>query len=75
MEHDLEDAERRKVIERLLRVWSATPHLRLGQLLGCAIVNVQLEYVFDDELMHLIEERLPKTERRRLDREFPLKQA
>lgn len=69
------DTERRKVVERLLCVWAANPHLRLGQLLERATQGVLLEYVLDEELLGLIEQGLSKRERRRLEREYPLNAA
>jgi hypothetical protein len=67
------DQERRKVVERLLRAWRANPHLRLGQLLSRTVAGVKLEYVFDDELLGLLEANMPKSERQQLARDFPLK--
>lgn len=71
----MEDAERRRVVERLLRAWCASPHLRLGQLLARATVGVRLEYVFDDELLGLVEVGLSKAQKRQLARDFPVKTA
>jgi hypothetical protein len=67
-----EDREHRKVVERLLRVWDANAHLRLGQVIARATDGVLLEYVLDAELLDLIEKGVTKTERRQLRREFPL---
>lgn len=72
MENVVAEQERRKVVERLLCVWEASPHLRLGQLLVRATEGVLLEYVLDEELLGLVEQVLPKAERKRLAREYPL---
>jgi hypothetical protein len=47
-------------MERLLRVWEANPHLRLGQLLRHATYGVDISYLFDEELAELLEQHLPK---------------
>lgn len=54
---------KREVMERLLRVWEANPHLRLGQLLSNATIDVDVFYLFDDEFVKLIELYLPKKQR------------
>lgn len=64
--------DKRRTVERLLRVWEANPQLHLGQLLSRATRDVKLEYVFDDELLTLLEASLNRTERRQLDVDFPL---
>lgn len=57
---------RREVLERLHAVWEANPHLRLGQLLHQAIDGAPIDYLFDDELIQLIEEYLPRRKTRRV---------
>ncbi|MFQ5339941.1 MAG: hypothetical protein ACE5F6_00185 [Anaerolineae bacterium] len=69
------EQERRKVVERLLCAWKVNPHLRLGQLLVRATEGVLLEYVLDEELLGLVERGLPRAERKRLAREYPLNPA
>ncbi len=56
---------KREVMERLLRVWEANPHLRFGQLFQNATSGVKVEYLFDDELASLVELYLPKSKKRR----------
>jgi hypothetical protein len=48
---------RQEVMERLLRVWEANPHLRLGQLMHNATIDV-------DVFVALIELYLPKSQRK-----------
>ena len=51
---------KRETVERLLRVWEANPHLRLGQLLRSATHGVHVAYLYDDEFVELLEQYLPK---------------
>jgi hypothetical protein len=67
---DTAEKHRREVVERLLRAWDASPHLRLGQLLTRAMGEVLYEYVLDEELLGLLEGGMPKAERRKAAREF-----
>lgn len=69
---ELNEHHRKVTLERLLRVWNANPHLRLGQLLHRSVNGVHIEYALDDELLGLVEECLTKSERRELNRELPL---
>jgi uncharacterized protein YihD (DUF1040 family) len=46
---------KREAMERLLRVWEASPNLRLGQLLKKTTEGVSIAYLFDDELVELME--------------------
>jgi hypothetical protein len=50
---------KREAMDRLLRVWEANPKLRLGQLLENATHDVSISYLFDDELVGLLELYLP----------------
>ena len=61
----VETLSKSEVMERLLRVWEANPHLRLGQLLSNATIDVDVFYLFDDEFVKLIELYLPKKQRGR----------
>jgi hypothetical protein len=63
------EAQHRKVLERLLLVWNANPHLRLGQLLHRSVNGVHIEYALDDELLGLVEACLPKVPWRAQPRE------
>ena len=56
---------KREMMERLLRVWEANPHLRFGQLFQNATSGVRVEYLFDDELASLVELYLPKSRKAR----------
>jgi hypothetical protein len=60
----LNQISRQEVMERLLRVWEANPHLRLGQLMHNATIDVDVFYLFDDEFVALIELYLPKGQRK-----------
>lgn len=62
----------RTAIERILSTWRSNPQLRLGQLLSRCTRGVDLEYVHDEELLALLEASLNKTQKRQLDRDFPL---
>lgn len=46
---------KREALERLLIVWEANPNLRLGQLLKKTTEGVSIAYLFDDELVALME--------------------
>ena len=56
---------KRETMERLLRVWEANPHLRFGQLFRNATSGVMVDYLFDDELVRLMELYLPRNKKRR----------
>lgn len=51
---------KREIVERLLRVWEANPRLRFGQLFYSATHGVRVDYLFDDELVRLLELYLPR---------------
>lgn len=55
---------KRETMERLLRVWEANPELRLGQLFDRAMSGVKVGYLFDDELVKLLELYLPVRRKR-----------
>lgn len=67
-ERDIAGQHHREAVERLLRAWDASPHLRLGQLLSRATGEVLYEYVLDEELLGLLESGMP---RQKVVREFP----
>jgi hypothetical protein len=56
---------KREAMERLLRVWEASPNLRLGQLLKKTTEGVSIAYLFDDELVELVELDLRPVKRAR----------
>ena len=60
------ELSKREILERLLQVWEANPHLRLGQLLHNAFNKVNLFYLYDDELVKLLELYLPRKRTRRV---------
>lgn len=60
-----EALSKREMMERLLLVWEANPRLRFGQLFHNATSGVSVEYLFDDELVRLVELYLPKGKKRR----------
>ncbi len=60
---ETEALSKREVLERLLRVWEANPHLRFGQLFQSATKGVPVDYLFDDELVRLVELYLPRKRR------------
>jgi len=64
--------QRRTVLERLLRIWNEHPSLSLGRFLQRTTNGVEVEYLFDDELLGLMEQSVPKSVRRVLARELPL---
>jgi len=64
--------DKRLAVERLLLVWRSNPGLRLGQLLSRATRDVKMEYVYDDELITLLEASLTKAQRRKIDKELSL---
>ena len=53
--------QKRAVVERILRVWQAQPHLRLGQLLVNLAPgnqpNSPLYYVEDEDLVQFLEQK------------------
>jgi hypothetical protein len=51
---------KRETVERLLAVWEANPRLSLGQLWQRATRGVSIAYLFDDELVRLLELEMPK---------------
>lgn len=63
---------RRRVLERLLRVWDEHPGMSLGQLIRGTTTGVLVEYLFDDELIGLMELSVSKHVRRTSARELPL---
>lgn len=63
---------KRTILEHVFRVWQTHPHLRLGQVIARATAEVNLEYVYDEELLALLEAGLNKTQKRQLDADFPL---
>jgi len=54
---------KREVVERLLHVWEQNPNLRLGQLMHNAFGDIAYSYLFDDEVVSLFEQFLPKKRR------------
>ena len=54
------EISKREVVERILRVWEANPKLRLGQLLHHATYKAPVDFLYDDELVNLVELYLPK---------------
>ena len=46
---------KREAVDRLLAVWEANPRLSLGQLWQRATRGVSIAYLFDDELVQLLE--------------------
>jgi hypothetical protein len=61
----MEQLSKREAMERLLKVWEANPHLRLGQLLSNATTDVKIFYMYDDEFVQLLELYLPKKRERK----------
>ena len=64
--------QRRKVLERLFRVWNEHPNMSLGRLIQSTTTGVHVEHLFDDELLGLMEQSISKRARRELSKEFPL---
>lgn len=58
------ELSKREVVERLLHVWEENPNLRLGQLIHNAFGKIAYPYLFDDELISLFEQFLPKRKSR-----------
>lgn len=46
----LTELERRAVVETVLNAWTSVPHLRLGQLISCALGNENMHLVSDEDL-------------------------
>jgi hypothetical protein len=64
----VKELTKQETLDRLLAVWEANPRLRLGQLWQHATRGVAISYLFDDELVKLLELNLPKPEEKRAKR-------
>lgn len=58
-----------QLINRLFRLWQKNPTMRLGQLIGNVIPEMDLYYVEDDELIERLEKYYAGLERKRKKKE------